>query len=204
MASQYFDPEIQVGSVDGKIVAGLERIAQVFRVLLWREAGEFGLSPIQLQILLFLRHHPAPALRTVSHLAREFNMTKATVSDAVKILLKKELLVKAPGASDARSFRLDLSAEGKRVARKLKGFGSELAAALEGVDESEKQIFTAVLLRLVFRLHETGIIQTQRMCYSCAHFQSLKAGGAYCRLLEQKLRRQDLRLDCPEHAVASV
>jgi DNA-binding MarR family transcriptional regulator len=203
MVGDILDPNHQATDLDGKIVVGLERIAQVFRVLLWRDTKDHALSPIQLQILLFLRYHDA-ALRSVSHLAREFNMTKATVSDAVKSLLSKGLLVKIAEQSDARSFRLDLSKSGRQVARKLKPFAGELTDAFAGIGENDKKIFLRILMKLIFDLHKRGVIQTQRMCYTCAYFQSSPAGDAYCRLLEKTLRREELRLDCPEHAASNA
>ena len=76
-----------------KIVNSLERISQAFRVLLWNESKEYGLSPIQIQILIFLFTH-SPEKRKISYLAREFDMTKATISDSVKVLFQKSLVTK--------------------------------------------------------------------------------------------------------------
>ena len=41
-------------TTEGKIVASLERISQAFRVLLWKKSKEFSLTPLQVQILIFL------------------------------------------------------------------------------------------------------------------------------------------------------
>jgi hypothetical protein len=60
--------------VDSKIAVGLERLAQAFRVLAWDRAKANGLSPTQLQILVYLRHHPERE-RRVSALARAFDLT---------------------------------------------------------------------------------------------------------------------------------
>jgi hypothetical protein len=60
-----FEPSSQHGDVDKKIVASLERLSQVFRILLRGEAQERGLSPIQAQFLVHLLHHGA-TLRRVS------------------------------------------------------------------------------------------------------------------------------------------
>src|SRR5690554_2520049 len=88
-----FDLVHQNQSTESKIVASLERIAQAFRVLLWQESKEFSLSPIQVQLLIFLLHH-SEEKRKVSYLANEFNMTKATISDTVKTLENKGLISK--------------------------------------------------------------------------------------------------------------
>src|SRR5687767_3898697 len=96
--------DINKNSLDYKIVAGLERIALVYRTLLWEESKKFGLSPIQIQILIFTDSHRLPA--TVSYLAEEFNVTKPTISDAVKSLLEKKLVIKIADKIDSRSFRI--------------------------------------------------------------------------------------------------
>ncbi len=77
-----FEPSSQHGDVDSKIVASLERLSQVFRLLLRKEAQKRGLSPIQAQFLVYLLFHDLD-LRRVGRLAEEFGLTRATVSDAV-------------------------------------------------------------------------------------------------------------------------
>lgn len=49
-----FNPERQESNIDSKIVVALERISEAFRVLLWDESRDTTLSPIQLQILIFI------------------------------------------------------------------------------------------------------------------------------------------------------
>ena len=76
--------------IESRIVVALERISEAFRVLLWNESKENSLSPIQIQILIFIYFHSTEKCK-VGYLADEFNMTKATISDSVKVLLSKEL-----------------------------------------------------------------------------------------------------------------
>ena len=59
MSKSDFDLVHQNQNVESKIVAALERISQAFRVLLWQESKEFSLTPIQVQVLIFLLHHSA-------------------------------------------------------------------------------------------------------------------------------------------------
>ena len=49
-----FNLIIQNQHIESKIIASFERIAQIFRVLLWQESKKYSLSPIQIQILIFL------------------------------------------------------------------------------------------------------------------------------------------------------
>ena len=89
MGESVFNPDQQEKDISSKIVAGLERISEVFKVLLWEKAKMVGLSPIQIQMLIFIAFHKQE-LCNVSHLAKEFNITKPTVSDAIKVLDKKK------------------------------------------------------------------------------------------------------------------
>ena len=91
MSKSDFDLNFQNRNIDGRIVAALERISQAFRVLLWQESKDFSLSPIQIQVLIFLLHHSIDKCK-VSYLADEFNMTKATISETVKILEQQKLI----------------------------------------------------------------------------------------------------------------
>ena len=108
MTKSDFDLVQQNQSTESKIVASLERISQAFRVLLWQESKEFSLSPIQVQVLIFLLYHSSEK-RKVSYLADEFNMTKATISDTVKILEQKKLISKEYELHDARSYIINLT-----------------------------------------------------------------------------------------------
>ena len=84
-----FNLDNQNAGLNSKIVAGLERLSQAFRTLLWEKAKEFGLSPIQIQVLIFIHYH-SKEKSTVSYLAQEFNLTKPTISDAIKALEQKK------------------------------------------------------------------------------------------------------------------
>mgnify|MGYP001953763141 CR=1 FL=1 len=93
MSNNIFNPNHQETNLSNKIIAGLERISEAFKVLLWQKAKTIGLSPIQIQILIFINYHKIEFCN-VSHLAKEFNVTKPTISDAVKVLVNKELIEK--------------------------------------------------------------------------------------------------------------
>ena len=65
--------------LESKILNGLERLSEVLKSLLWEKAKIHGISPIQIQILLFVSNHHLD-ICNVSYLAKEFNVTKATIS----------------------------------------------------------------------------------------------------------------------------
>jgi len=183
--------------IESRIVVALERISEAFRVLLWNESKENSLSPIQIQILIFIYFHSLEKCK-VGYLADEFNMTKATISDSVKILLSKELVTKETDPIDTRSFSLSLTYEGKKIAKKASLFASSIEQPIEKLTQEQKTIMLNGLLKLIYDLNKSGIITIQRMCFSCSNYQ-LEKGVHYCKLLKSQLAENELRIDCPEH-----
>jgi DNA-binding MarR family transcriptional regulator len=196
-----FDRTLQTASIESKIVVALERIAESFRVLLWDEAKQYGLSPIQVQLMVFMLTHDRQHCK-ISYLADEFNMTKATVSDAVRVLELKNLVQKAPEPADSRSFLLRLTPEGKKMAKKLSLFATPLVQPLSEFSNEEKEDLLSGLLHLIYNLHHGGIIGVQRMCFTCKYYSSGNGKDEhYCKLLNSALRNSELRIDCVEHEI---
>ncbi|WP_347923456.1 MarR family winged helix-turn-helix transcriptional regulator [Pontimicrobium sp. SW4] len=196
MSKNVFNPEYQNKNISSKIVAGLERISEVFRVLLWDKAKQFGLSPIQIQILIFIAYHKTE-LCNVSHLAKEFNLTKPTISDAIRVLHKKEFIIKDFSQHDSRSYSILLSKSGKQIVSQTESFANPLQQqintfATENLDDLFKTLST-----LIYKLHKTEILTVQRTCFGCK-FYNMRMQKDYCNLLEKELINSDIRIDCPE------
>ncbi|MCG8328518.1 MAG: MarR family transcriptional regulator [Chitinophagales bacterium] len=183
--------------LQSKIVAGLERISEVFKSLLWEKAKVYGISPIQIQILLFVSNHSSN-LCNVSYLAKEFNLTKPTISDAVRVLLKKGLLEKDFSPSDNRRYNVQLSSGGVQLVGELSDYASPVLQILEHIDEEEMKQIYGTLSRLIYQLNQKGIIQVQRSCFGCRYYKGDKKGTHFCSLLDKKLAGPEIRLDCPE------
>jgi len=192
-----FDLEWQNVKTEYRIVAALEKISAAFRVLLWKESKINRLSPIQIQLLIFIKFQPRERA-TVTHLAREFNMTKATVSDSVRVLEQKKLVVRKRRNADNRSFSLTLTASGEKIAKSSSLFANALQVPVQVMEPEHKANFLNALLDIIHALDESKVIATQRMCKTCCFFKPGKTQH-YCGLIKQTLNVSDLRLDCPEH-----
>lgn len=193
-----FNLDYQNKSIEAKIIVALERISESFRVALWQESKETNLSPIQIQILVFLLFHSSEK-RKISYLAQEFNMTKATVSEAVKILVQKDFLSKETEVNDTRSFVIYLTEKGKKTAEQVSSFANILVKPINSLDSTQKEILFKTLLDLIYQLNQAQIIQVQRMCFACSFYS--KEEGHYCNLLKKPLKDHELRLDCEEFEV---
>lgn len=199
MKQSSFSLNEQNQKIESRIVVALERISEAFRVLLWNESKKNSLSPIQIQILIFIKFHSVEKCK-VSYLAKEFNMTKATVSDSVKALLDKELIFKQQDPADTRSYYIVLTDKGKKIAEKVSFFASSVEDSIEQLSDEQKTILLNGLLKLIYDLNKSGVITIQRMCFTCS-FYNAKNGIHYCNLLKTKLAESEIRVDCPEHEV---
>ncbi|WP_299436346.1 MarR family winged helix-turn-helix transcriptional regulator [uncultured Maribacter sp.] len=196
MKESTFNPAQQEKDISSKIVAGMERVSEVFKVLLWEKAKLVGLSPIQIQILIFIAFHKRE-LCNVSHLAKEFNVTKPTVSDAIKVLDKKGMIIKDYSSSDSRSYSITLSELGTDVVSQTYDFSNPLKKQIDGFSQSELESLFGTLSQLIYKLNRNGIISVQRTCYGCKFYEKNNEND-YCNLLQKELLNNEIRLDCPE------
>jgi DNA-binding MarR family transcriptional regulator len=200
-----FDLSAQHDDVDAKIVATLERLSQVFRARLREEAWERDLSPTQARFLIYLLYHEVE-LRRVSRLSREFDLTQATVSDAVASLQTKGLVQREEWPEDRRVVTLRLTPDGESLATTLSTWADPISEHLERFSPGEKEAMMRFLIELVGSLQRSGHITVARMCLTCKFFrQDIHPGEPsphHCGLLDIPLGRADLRVDCPEHEPA--
>lgn len=195
-----FNLDIQNANLDNKIVAGLERLSQVFRILLWEKAKEYSLSPIQIQLLIFIRHHSADKT-TISYLAQEFNFTKPTISDAIKILEQKKIIQKIIDHTDTRSYTINLTATGNKIVLETENFANPLTEIISKSKNTDKDVLWETVSNLIIRLNKLEIITIQRTCFNCKNY-SIKNKAHFCNLLDTKLLTKDIRIDCREFEMA--
>ena len=197
MDKSIFNPSGQENNISSKIIVGLERISEVFKILLWEKAKLVGLSPIQIQILIFITYHKQE-LCNVSHLAKEFNITKPTISDAVRILDKKGLITKDYSSTDSRSYSIQLSQSGSKVVAETENFADPLKSQLNGIQQTDLENLFGTLSKLIYQLNRNGILTVQRTCYGCK-FYDHSENKDFCNLLNKELQNSEIRLDCSEY-----
>lgn len=191
-----FNLTTQNENLDNKIVAGLERLSQVFKVLLWEKAKEYSLSPIQIQLLIFIHNHTQEK-STVSYLAKEFNVTKPTISDAVRILEAKKMIEKSIDLNDSRSYTILLTEIGKKIVAETEDFPNPISKIISQTSESDKEVIWKSISDLIIGLNKSQVIDIQRTCYNCKYYSQV-GSEHFCDLLVMKLEDKDIRIDCPE------
>lgn len=200
MNESVFDPQAQIGNSDFKIIASLERLSEGFRVLLWEKAKVLGISPIQIQILIFIQFHSDEKCK-VSYLAQEFSLTKPTVSEAVKSLEQKGYIERQTEMADTRSHTIHLTEAGKSVVAHTADFANPMLPGIAKIPSAEKGVLLEQLLGVVGQLQRAGVISMQRMCFSCRFYQK-NGDSHFCRFLNAPLENCELRLDCAEFEAA--
>ncbi len=196
MSKSIFDISFQHKDTNSKIVIGLERISEVFRTLLWEHAKTVGLSPIQIQIIIFIAYHKE-GLCTVSHLAKEFNVTKPTISDAVKTLEKKEMIFKSKTSTDNRSYYIGLTPKGQKNVSEAENFAEPIKKQLLSFNTKEQESLLKTINILIYQLNRSGILSVQRTCYACKFYKKNK-NNHYCNFIQTELKDADIRLDCAD------
>lgn len=177
-----------------KLLALLERLAQVERALLTREAFHLGLTALQAQLLLHLSERP----HGVVALAELLSLTPATVSEALSSLEGKGLLTRSKDERDGRRWALKPTAEGIELAHALKTYAGPLRQALAHIPHQEEVL--SGLMELLAKLVRQGTVPETGLCLTCRYLR--REEGFFCSLFRLALTPWDLRLACPDRAPA--
>lgn len=197
-----FDLSAQEQYSSLKIIAGLERISQALRFLMWDTGKRYGVTPIQMQCLIFICFHSEEQNRA-GVLAKEFDVTPATISQTIRALTQKGYLEKKPSSSDARIHTLHLTEQGKEITAQIDNWANTLTPLVDSLENKKQQDLLSVLFELIAAMQKQGIISAARQCTTCRFFRPSDKNDTYfCKLLEKELELNDLRLDCPEHETA--
>ena len=192
-----FDIEKQTTDLTSKLVSSLELFSQVFRINLWDLQKEHKISPIQIQILIFIHYHKKE-LCTVTELADEFNMTKATVSDSVRVLEKKGFLSKEKDSEDHRISYIKLTSDGKNVLEHFGSYSSELYKSIDKLPDQSKTIIFKSFVSIISELQKNNVINERRMCSNCFYYSPSGKTNYTCNLLEEVFSQEKFRMDCPD------
>jgi len=185
-----------------RIVAGLSKVALVFRHAQWASSGHRGLTPTQAQILAIVAGHDGPRGLGVKAVARQLAVTTATASEAVTTLADKGLLRKDADNADGRAVVLRLTAAGKREAARGSEWPGAIVDAIERMPEGERAALLRGVVGMVRAMEDRKLVPTARMCVSCRFFRPNEYPGAarphHCLFIEAPIGDAELRVDCTE------
>lgn len=196
-----FDRDNQAKNLPAKIIAGVERLSTIYKSLMQDQSAAVGLSPLQIQILTFICFQDKESC-TTTKISDELCMTKGTVSDSIRVLMKKEMITKIQSVSDSRSYMFVATKAGHNIIQELFSHTEELVNRLTGLGEQKVEDIWLGLATLLESFHSIKEIPS-KMCFSCSHYHPLAVNGDFkCRLLQKTLKHSEMRIDCKEHEAA--
>ncbi|QSE96340.1 MarR family winged helix-turn-helix transcriptional regulator [Fulvivirga lutea] len=194
-----FDLDHQSNNVSAKVYASLEKIHDLIKGYQWETAKNYKLSPLQLNILLFIEHHDK-SLCKPAQLAKEFMVSKPTITETLHTLIKKKLVVKEKDKIDTRSSFIRLTKEGEKLNKELNKYPNVLVNAIQQLKNDDQENLLKSNLLLLNQLVSTEKVIPERNCFTCFHYVGNKDDTHKCSLLKKQLETKNLRVDCPEHS----
>jgi DNA-binding MarR family transcriptional regulator len=182
-----------------QLATGLSKLGLYLRSRAWRELGEQGASPTQVQVLVLLDQRGP---QRVGALAALMGVRQPTLSEAVARLVDKGLVRRRADPEDGRAQHLVLTAAGRRLARSQGAWPDALLGAIEALGDEEQGAFLRALSKIIENLLARGEIPPQRMCVSCRYFRPGVHPGArphHCDFVDAAFADRELRLDCGEY-----
>jgi DNA-binding MarR family transcriptional regulator len=184
-----------------QLVVGLNKVGLVLKSQAWQDAETTGLTPTQGQILTFLDSNRSQGIR-LSAVADALGITSATASDAIAVLIQKQLVIKEKAIDDARAIAIKLTSAGKQRARQVAGWSDFMLSAIDELSPLEREVFLKGLMKIIHRLQADGYISVARMCVNCQYFQPDRYPNSHdphhCGFMDAPFGDRDLKLDCPD------
>ncbi|MCY1545870.1 hypothetical protein D9M68_818330 [compost metagenome] len=173
----------------------LERLSSLMRIWFRQHPLLVDIQPIQLSALMYLarcNHYSNTPLGVTDYLG----LTKGTVSQSLKALEGKGLIVKSPDTRDKRSVHLELTESARALLDAvLPPAFLGTAAAQMGGHADQLELLLGELLRNVQRSED---VPSFGLCKTCS-FHRQVAGEPFCGLTNEPLARTDIELICREH-----
>lgn len=175
----------------------IERLGELLKVSARKAVTEYGLQPVQLEVLHYLsvcnRYSDTPMAVT-----EYLGQTKGTVSQTIKILEKKQLVEKFPDLKDKRISHLKVTPDGSALIKNNIPTTMFINASNNLTLKQQQDISSALQLLL------TTLIQSNNMksfghCFSCRYNAKNTDTGNYCNLVKEPLSDKEILLICREH-----
>ena len=178
----------------------LERLSSLTRVWFREHPQLTDLQPIQLSALMYLgrcnRYSNTPLAVT-----EYLGLTKGTVSQSLKALEAKGLLVKTQDAKDKRSVHLELTAPARALLKAV--IPPDFLMAASARMGTRSQDLEGLLLELLRQVQRGENVPSFGLCRTCRFHQKV-ASGSFCRLTDEPLEVVEVDLICREHRLVPV
>lgn len=189
------------------LTMALLRIGQATRAIALDESRAMGLTPVQVQTLLFIKR-TKPFATTVRQLASTLGASHASTVGVVDALVARGLVQRETSTEDRRVTLLRLTAEGEVACGRLTMWGQELSSALASLSPEQRAGLELGLGAVIASLRAQGYLTVAEPCRGCVHFRENAAPGQdephHCGLLRRHTSEAEAQLDCPDHTPLPV
>jgi DNA-binding MarR family transcriptional regulator len=175
----------------------VERLSNLLRNEVRCEGGEYGLQPVQLEVL----HYLAICNRysdTLMGVTEYLGQTKGTVSQTLKVLEKKGFLAKHTDKNDKRITHLKVSSVGEQILKKLIS-PPLFTHACEHLSTRSKTQIIAGLKELLQAVQRSNGMRSFGVCHTCRYNRKNEDDGYFCELTKEALSQNDVQLICREY-----
>ena len=174
----------------------IERLGNLLRADVRAACHAQGVRPVQFEALNYLsqcnRYSDTPQA-----VAEYLGLTKGTVSQTLKILEEKGLLLKRDDKNDKRDVHLKPTARGRRLIAQVVPSKS-VATGMARLPVSEQHGMAQVLQQVLRTIQQANGLKTFAPCHTC-RFNQQREGGYFCELTQEPLVEDELSQLCREH-----
>lgn len=182
--------------LDKNIISILDKIADIKRAHMWKIAEDYNLTPLQLQILQFTYNCLHVKQVSANDIVNEFYISKATVSVAVKALIKKGLLVKNISLHDRRRSELGVTKKALAIIHVLDKSKEKFEKVLFSINTNDKIKAYGVLVEFVKAMQDNGVVNFVAICLSCRHCKKIGANRFTCTLTGRTFEYDGIHVGC--------
>ncbi|WP_444921622.1 MarR family winged helix-turn-helix transcriptional regulator [Microbulbifer sp. CnH-101-G] len=174
----------------------LERLSSLLRSEGRGLLSEYGLQPVQLEALHYLSQCNRYSNTPIA-VAEYLRQTKGTVSQTLKVLEKKQLIVKTADQKDKRVSHMTLTTQGQAIVSTL--FPSPwLKAALASMPEAQQEATEESLRKLLQTIQQQNRLKAFGQCRHCDYNQP-HGEKFLCGLTGETLTPDETQLICREY-----
>jgi DNA-binding MarR family transcriptional regulator len=159
-------------NLDVGIFNALRKISQIVRIILWDISKEISLSPIQIQFIYYI-NGKKNRVSTVSEIASEFDLKKATVTESINNLVQKGVIEKIRSDQDKRVFYLNLTKKSESILDSINKRKSMFISNIGGLDKDNKVKTFTFLTKLLEKFFQDELIQKAVMCPTCLNYNEI-------------------------------
>jgi DNA-binding MarR family transcriptional regulator len=140
---------------DQSIIHNLSLLGQKIRFMQRRQAMDQGLAPLQLSVIHLLSDLESEGPVHPASLAKALDISRPTLSDAIKALEQKRLLLIVRGKADRRRSELQLTERGRETAHIGKMYLRPLEQIIAHIPTPQKRNLGSLVSGILWKLSDT-------------------------------------------------